>query len=400
MASLAIVLKKNKTKVDGRSPIYYRIIHQRKSYYISSEITIEEQFWDENKGRVKTAHINSGRINHHLSKTQLEIHEKMSKRLLEHNCIDIEEIKSSAKSYKSIDFFKYCEPIVLSYKARGIDKDKSISNTINTLKKFVGRSRLNIEDINYQFAKKFEMYLRNERNLKGTTVYRHFKNLNMIFKRIVQDKIIPYSSNPFLDYKIKKEKAVRHFLTEEEIGKMIAIALPERSMLKLTRDVFIFACYCGGMRISDIIMLQKTNFNGTHIKFTSQKTTTQQHLKVPTKAIEIIKYYENPKNQNQFLFPLLSQDIDIEDELAVYNQKKKITLSLNNHLKIITAELGIEKKITFHCSRHTFATSAISKGISIDKVSKLLGHATIVQTLEYAKIVSNQVDNAMDIFNR
>jgi len=84
---------------------------------------------------------------------------------------------------------------------------------------------------------------------------------------------------------------------------MIAIALPERSMLKLTRDVFIFACYCGGMRISDIIMLQKTNFNGTHIKFTSQKTTTQQHLKVPTKAIEIIKYYEKSKKSKSISIP-------------------------------------------------------------------------------------------------
>ena len=399
MASIAIVLKKNKTKADGRSPIYYRIIHLRKSYYISSEITIEERYWDENKGRVRTAHINSGRINHHLSKTQLEIHEKMSKQLLEHNCIDIEDIKSSAKSYKSIDFFKYCEPIVLSYKVRGIETDKSITSTINAVRKFVGRNRLNIEDINYQFAKQFELFLKTERNLKGTTIYGHFKNLNMIFKRIVQDKIIPYSSNPFLKYKIKKEKATRHFLTEEEIGKMIAIALPERSMLKLTRDVFIFACYCGGMRISDIIMLQKTNFNGTHIKFTSQKTTTQQHLKVPTKALEIIKYYENPKIKNQFLFPLLSQDIDLEDNHEVYVQKRKVIQTLNKHLKLITAELGIEKKITFHCSRHTFATSAISKGISIDKVSKLLGHSTIAQTLEYAKIVNNQVDNAMDMFN-
>ena len=180
---------------------------------------------------------------------------------------------------------------------------------------------------------------------------------------------------------------------------MVAIVLPERSLIRLTRDVFIFACYCGGMRISDIIMLQKINFNGTHIKFTSQKTTTQQHLKVPTKALEIINYYENPKVQNQFLFPLLRQDIDLEDNHEVYVQKRKVIQTLNKHLKLITAELGIEKKITFHCSRHTFATSAISKGISIDKVSKLLGHSTIAQTLEYAKIVNNQVDNAMDMFN-
>ena len=72
---------------------------------------------------------------------------------------------------------------------------------------------------------------------------------------------------------------------------------------------------------------------------------------------------------------------------------------LNSNLKVIINKASIDKIITFHCSRHTFATRALAKGIALEKVSKLLGHATVMQTLEYAKIVNKQVDNAMDLFN-
>jgi integrase len=145
-------------------------------------------------------------------------------------------------------------------------------------------------------------------------------------------------------------------------------------------------------------MLRKSNFNGTHINFTSSKTTTQQHLKVPTKALDIIKKYKNKDENKKFLFPLLDEN-SINDEKMLDNQKRKTINMLNDNLKIIINKASIDKIITFHCSRHTFATRAIAKGIALEKVSKLLGHATVMQTLEYAKIVNNQIDNAMDLFN-
>jgi integrase len=144
-------------------------------------------------------------------------------------------------------------------------------------------------------------------------------------------------------------------------------------------------------------MLKKSNFDGTHISFTSSKTTTQQHLKVPSKAIEIIKKYAN--KSKIYIFPLLVENGKDDSNELLDTQKRKIILMLNSNLKVIIKKASIDKIITFHCSRHTFATRALAKGIALEKVSKLLGHATVMQTLEYAKIVNKQVDNAMDLFN-
>ena len=72
---------------------------------------------------------------------------------------------------------------------------------------------------------------------------------------------------------------------------------------------------------------------------------------------------------------------------------------INKNLKSIATKAKISKKITFHVARHTFATIALKKGIRIEYVSKLLGHANLKETQIYAKIINEELDKAMDVFN-
>jgi len=397
MASFATIIRRDKQLKNGKFPIFFRVIHERKVKYIQSGITIEEQFWDSNKGKVKANHKNSNRINLHLNILLNEIQENIFKDIQKNNSIDVRKIAINKNKLTSIDFFKYCIPIVQSYKIKGKRKSSGIEIALKHLKNFNRKNTLYIKDINYIFVKKFEYYLREEKKLKGITIEKYFQIYKLIFKQIIIDKIIPYSSNPFLNYKLKKEKGRRAFLNEEEIKRLESLELIKYSQEDITRDLFIFACYSGGMRVSDLLMLKKANFDGTHISFTSSKTITQQHLKVPSKAIEIIKKYAD--KSKIYIFPLLVENGKDDSNELLDTQKRKIILMLNNNLKVIIKKASIDKIITFHCSRHTFATRALAKGIALEKVSKLLGHATVMQTLEYAKIVNKQVDNAMDLFN-
>ncbi len=75
------------------------------------------------------------------------------------------------------------------------------------------------------------------------------------------------------------------------------------------------------------------------------------------------------------------------------------TTIVNKQLKDLATDAGIDKNLSFHISRHTWATRALRKGVSIDKVSKLMGHAAIKETQVYAKIVNEELDKAMDVFN-
>ena len=96
---------------------------------------------------------------------------------------------------------------------------------------------------------------------------------------------------------------------------------------------------------------------------------------------------------------MLDERLNLNNPREVDSAISSATAYINKNLKIIAGKIGLEKKLSFHISRHTWATRALRKGISIDKVSKLMGHAAIRETQIYAKIVSSELDKAMDVFN-
>ena len=168
----------------------------------------------------------------------------------------------------------------------------------------------------------------------------------------------------------------------------------------MVRDMFIFSTYAGGLRVSDVLQLQWKHYDGERIDFTIKKTGAQLSIKLPNKAKEIIKRFEKfKKSNNSFIFDALPADLDLNDPVEVDRKISGATTVINASLKTIGKKAGIEKVISFHVSRHSWAVRALRKGISIDKVSKLMGHASIKQTQTYAQIVNIELDSAMDVFN-
>ncbi len=107
-----------------------------------------------------------------------------------------------------------------------------------------------------------------------------------------------------------------------------------------------------------------------------------------------------PDRENtHFVFPLLRNDIDYTDPQVLFNAISSNTAYANKNLKAITKTAKIEKHISFHSSRHTWATRALRKGMRIEYVSQLMGHTNIKTTQVYTKIVNSELDRAMDVFN-
>ena len=131
-----------------------------------------------------------------------------------------------------------------------------------------------------------------------------------------------------------------------------------------------------------------------------KKTGGQISIKVPNKALVILEKYR-PENvsPNQFIFPIFPPDLNLDDPRALDTAISRCTALVNKNLYDIAKKTKMNKHLSFHISRHTWATRALRKGISIDKVSKLMGHAQIRETQIYAKIVNEELDKAMDVFN-
>lgn len=191
----------------------------------------------------------------------------------------------------------------------------------------------------------------------------------MINKAYREHKIL---FNPVSSVKhIVKGESEKVYLLEEEIEKLIKTPCKNEEW----KIAFLFSCFTG-LRLSDVLALTWDKVQGKTLHFRQQKTGGFEYLPLSETAINILKAI--PKTEDNKVFHLSANSRRSE---YIYQWAK---------------DSGVNKKITFHSSRHTFATLLLTKGVDLYTVSKLLGHQDIATTLIYAKIIDKVKDNAVD----
>lgn len=400
MATVNIVLRRDKLNKKGFAPIHFRIIKNRKIRYISSGIMIEERLWSDKKKGVKPSHPNSKRFNSYLSNKYVELQDQVYEFETNTKSLTTAQLKNKIMGKKPVSIFDFAEDVLKEYlaakKIGTYDKNKSI------LKKLKGYSKsndLDFQDITPGYLYKYEQYMRDKLGNGIGTIGNTMKFIRKLFNEAIRQELIEAHLNPFTKFNIKTEKTKRAFLTEQELGLLEHLQLTKWSQLDLHRDMFVFASYAGGPRISDMLTLKWNQLDSTHIHYEIIKTGAQVSVKSPTKARAILqKYQQHPKKQSTFIFPILMENIDMNNAVLVDAKISSATAATNRDLKKLAKKIGTNKTLSFHIARHTWATLALKKGISIDKVSKILGHTNIRETQIYAKIVSKELDDAMDLF--
>ncbi|MFZ4455511.1 MAG: tyrosine-type recombinase/integrase [Bacteroidales bacterium] len=401
MATISVVYRKDKMNKDGEAPINFRIIKDRKVSYVSTGIKLPEDQWDFKKNCVKPKHPNSKRLNSFLTNKFNETQEQVFEHETIQKSLTTRQLRDKVYGKKPTDFFTFADQVIADYLKDGRigthDKNKSV---MEKLKTYAGNRNLSFQDITVEFLEKYEDYLKSELSNCTNTVAKDFKFFRKLFNDAYGKDLIEHQINPFNKYKIKLEKTERTYLTEDELTLIEAFEATAGTKMERHRDMFVFAAYSGGLRVSDLLQLRWKDFDGHYIHFTTKKTDNQMSIKVPNKGLAIInKYKPAVVVPDGFIFGLLPENLDTSDLRALDTAISRATAYYNKNLKTIAEKKGINKPVSSHISRHTFATRALRKGISIDKVSKLLGHADISETQIYAKIVSSELDKAMDIFN-
>lgn len=401
MATIATILRKDKLNKKGLAPIHFRIIKDRKTRYVSARFSIEPKYWNTKKEIVKPSHPESSYLNTHLSEELAKIQEDILKHEATSKELTVSKIKEKVLGKKPVAFIPFAMKALENYKIAGqvgtYDKSKSI---IKKLKTYLDGQELFFHDITVKFLTDYEKWLREKLGNKTNTVHKDLKFIRKLFNDCIRQDLILANLNPFLRYKLKLEKTQKVYLTEDELIQFEQVQCTPYARLELHQDMFIFASYVGGLRVSDVLKLQKLDFDGTHIHVNIKKTRGQLSIKLPNKALSIIeKWKEAPNASERFIFPMLDESIDLEDPFILDKNISSCTAYINKNLKILTKQANIDKHVSFHISRHTWATRALKKGMSVDKVSKLMGHAALRETLIYAKIVNEELDKAMDVFN-
>ena len=208
------------------------------------------------------------------------------------------------------------------------------------------------------------------------TAHTYFGKIKAALKQAVKDKIIVRNPGDLVS-QIKRQDTERTFLELGEIEKLARTPSPDHGV----KRAFLFACITG-LRVSDIKALEWNNIKGGVLEFRQKKTKGFEYLHLSTMARQILTERPNSKilnmqNTNIFNIPSPTQ--------------------LGRVLKEWCKNAGIDKRVSFHSSRHTFATLALTQGVDLYTVSKLLCHKTIQATQIYAKIVDEKKKAAMEL---
>ena len=254
---------------------------------------------------------------------------------------------------------------------------------------YIGKPNLALKEVDKDFCKGFIAFLKtctfnNGKKTLGSTTCRIFMNrLAAALNMAVREGLI--ENNPFklLDAKEKPQKksAMREFLTIEELRMLIA----KPCRYEIVKKAFLFSCFTG-LRYSDMMALK---WNEIH-KAADGKTLYIEHEQVKTKNMVTIPL----SNEALKWMPQKSKG----DE-RVFHQLRITSTTVEVVLGEWMQEAGIQKHITYHCSRHTAATLLLTLGADLYTVSKILGHQSIRMTEVYAKIVDKKKIETMNLVN-
>jgi len=278
----------------------------------------------------------------------------------------------------------------------------------NKLKPFAESKGINdllFSDLTLAFLKQYESFLATKppkgKGNSTNTIHKNMGFIKALYNDAVEEGLVKPQDSPFLSYKLKKTKVSKDKLTQEEIQKIENLQLPEGSLINHSRNMFLFSFYQAGIRASDCIKLTWGNVIEGRLIYYMDKNEKPLDLKIMPKAEEILNLYRRPgAGSKDYIFPLLDSRKDYSDRVFLFNQVSSKNALINKYLKkIVNLEtVKIEKKVTFHISRHSFASIAKNeKGLSTEMISELLNHSNITITKAYLQgFGNNDRDNSLE----
>lgn len=393
--SILFFIRESKARKNGNVPIEVMITvnGERNSFSTGKQIAIEK--WDKTKQQVKGKDQETQNLNNYLKAIKAKLYQKEAG-LLERGFIITAQILYDAyfdkvESLKERSLFEVFEE-------HNQEQEKLVGNgvskathwvsvyTIRLLREFVQqkykREDLYLRELNLNFIQSFHSFLRIDKGMAQNSSTKHLKLLKKIINLSVANSYMAF--NPFSTYKVEREPVDIDFLDEEELRKIINFDTP-LPRLERAKDMFLFGCFTG-LSYIDIKTLTPEHFekdNTGRIWIKKRRVKTGVLSRIP--LLPIAKLILDKYKGGEKLLPI--QD----------------PADINKYLKDIAILCGINKRICFHTSRHTFAsTVTLANNISLEVVSKMLGHTNTRMTAHYAKLIDKcigeQMDKLMDTF--
>ncbi len=380
-----------RTRIKDHGIIKLRIAGLDKQINHSTRICIPIADWDSKKVQVKPRHEQAYILNKQISELRSKVINFIETRIKNNELISADLLKAhlygeNKETKGLLDMIQYYIDTNKGRLSQGTVKQyESIHSKINkyfTQELLVPDYPLN--NLNYRFLNDYRIYLESKCINGPNTIDRDVKRLKAVIHLAQKLEII--KEDPFKNFKSQTVVTHRSTLNVHEIATIEELTI-ENETMSLVRDAFLFMCYTG-LSYSDLKNLSYSQIHqsiGSKRIIKLQRHKTDEHCMVPLmdKAEELISKYKDHqvKPNSDIVFPVIS------------NQK------MNQYLKLIMQLAGINKVITCHVARHSFATNSLEFNIPIETVSRMLGHTNIKTTQIYAKITETKLMNDFAAFD-
>jgi integrase/recombinase XerD len=385
--NILYVLKKNKGRVDGTSPLQCRITFLGNRKQFATGQFIDPKYWYSKFQQAKPPNDENNNINTQLSLIKSKINRAFLLLQVKEEEFDVDDIynqfvgKRAASERILLDAFDYhiarMQKLVgIEVKQVSVQKyNQSLVHVKSFLKfKFNKRDYL-LKDLKLNFLTEFDYYLRTEKKFLPNSVYKTIQRLRRVVRVAVgADYLV---KDPFVLHKANKPKIKVVFLSVEELKAFESYRFIH-SRLQIVQDCFVFSCYTG-LAYNEMKTLSRKHivkgFDG-QLWIEMMREKTQKEIAVPLLPMSkklINKYISD----TEVIFPLMT------------NQR------YNSYLKEMASLIGIEKRLTTHTARKTFASTVLLyNDVPMEIVSELLGHSSISTTTEsYGKIIRKKVSD-------
>ncbi len=387
-------LKRNAPKKSGLVPVMCRITVNGKISQFSCKLDVEEKLWNVQSGKMSGKSLASQEANRMLDKIRVGVTKAYQEISDKDNYVTAEKVRNAflgmGQNHKTLlaVFRQHNEDY-----AKQVGKMKSqrsywkYCTAYNHLSEFIKQrykmSDIALKELTPAFITDFELFLRIEKNHCTNTIWSYMMPLKRMVYMSINNGWL--QRDPFYAYSISPEPTKRGFLTKEEIALLINGKFKKQSY-ELIRDLFIF-CTFTGLTFIDMYNLTtgnlQTSFDGhLWIKTNRQKTGVESDIRLLDVPLRIIRKYEGMAEGDKLL------------PVPCYANCKY-------GLKVIAKKCGIEKNVTWHMSRHSYATTVcLSNDVPIETLSKMLGHRSIRTTQIYAKITGEKISRDMELLSQ
>lgn len=387
-------LKRSKYSKGNEADVYLRITVDGESCELSAKRKCAIDKWNQDAGRMNGKNDAVKAFNLYLDTLQQKAFEAKRKLIELDREITARSIKTilsgielTKEKYMLMEVFKYHNEQLAAlvgkeYAPGTLERyTTSYKHTLAFMQWKYNINDIDISKLNFEFISEYEFWLKSVRNCDHNSTMKYLGNFKKIINRCIRNGWL--QRDPFIGFKMTKREVERTALTEAELN-LLAAKKFAVERLDIVRDIFLFSCY-SGLAYADVKKLNRSEIiigidGEKWIISKRQKTDIAARIPLLPSALKIIDKYHN------------SPQCVLEDKVlpVLSNQK------MNAYLKEIADLCGIQKNLTFHIARHTFATTVtLSNGVPIETVSKMLGHKNLKTTQHYAKILDIKISKDM-----